>query len=135
MILIRNARVVDPSQNMDSVQDILIENGKIKALQEPGTITAQSGTEIYDAKNLIVCPGFIDAHVHLREPGFEHKETVLTGTRAAVLGGFTSVGVMANTYPVNDNAVVTRYLLEKARDANQARVFPIGAVTKGQKGE
>ncbi len=135
MILIQGARVVDPSQNLDGVKDVLIENGRIKAIDQPGSFSSQKVLETVDAKGLVLAPGLIDVHVHLREPGFEHKETVLTGSRAAILGGFTSVGVMANTAPVNDNAMITRYIYEKAREANQARVFPIGAVTKGQKGE
>ncbi len=135
MILIQNARVIDPSQKLDAVRDILIDGGRIKAIDAAGAFAKEKTAQIYDAKGMIVAPGFIDVHVHLREPGFEHKETVASGTRAAILGGFTSVGVMANTHPVNDNAIVTRYILEKARNSNQARVFPIGAVTKGQKGE
>ncbi len=135
MILIRNARVVDPSQKLDAEKDILIENGKVKAIDKPGSFASMKVDNFFDAKGLVVAPGFIDAHVHLREPGADHKETIATGTRAAILGGFTSVGVMANTKPVNDSAIVTRYILERARSANQARVFPIGAVTKGQKGE
>jgi dihydroorotase len=135
MILIQNARVVDPSQKLDSVKDILIDAGKIKAFGNAGDFKSEKIVETFDAKGMVVCPGFIDVHVHLREPGFEHKETVSSGSRAAILGGFTSVAVMANTSPVNDSAIVTRYIQEKAREANQARVFVIGAVTKGQKGE
>jgi dihydroorotase len=135
VILIQSARVVDPSQNLDALQDILIENDRVKAIAKPGELKAGAGTEIFDAKGLVICPGFIDVHVHLREPGFEHKETIATGSRAAILGGFTSIAVMANTQPVNDNAIVTREIQAKARAANQARVFVIGAVTKSQKGE
>lgn len=135
MILIQNARVVDPSQKLDALKDVLIENGKIKALDQPGSFAAQKVLETVDAKGWVLAPGLIDVHVHLREPGFEHKETVRSGSRAAILGGFTSIAPMANTLPVNDSAMITRYILEKAREANQARVFPIGAVTKGQKGE
>ena len=135
MILIQGARVIDPSQNLDAIKDVLIENGKIKAIDQPGSFVALNPRETINAKGKILAPGLIDVHVHLREPGFEHKETVLTGARAAILGGFTSIAPMANTSPVNDNAMITRYIYEKAREANQARVFPIGAVTKGQKGE
>jgi dihydroorotase len=135
MILIQNARVVDPSQNLDAEKDILIEGSKIKAIDHPGAFASLKVEKIINAKGKIAAPGFIDVHVHLREPGLEYKETIATGTRAAILGGFTSVACMANTDPVNDNAMVTRYILEKAREANQSRVFPIGAVTKGLKGE
>jgi dihydroorotase len=135
MKLIRNARVLDPSQSLDEVCDILIDGEKIKSVGKPGAFASHAVTETTDASGLLICPGFIDVHVHLREPGFEHKETVLTGSRAALLGGFTSIAVMANTNPVNDQAVITRYILEKGREANQARIFVIGAVTKGQKGE
>jgi dihydroorotase len=139
MILIKNARVVDPSQGLDAEKDVLIEGSQIKAIDQPGSFDSMkfaAGVDhVIDAKGKVLAPGFIDVHVHLREPGLEYKETIATGTRAAILGGFTGVASMANTDPVNDNAMVTRYILEKAQQANQARVFPIGAVTKGLKGE
>jgi dihydroorotase len=135
MILIHGARVVDPSRNLDGEFDLLIEEGRIKAVDRRGAFASVHASESFDASGLLLVPGLIDVHVHLREPGFEHKETVASGTRAAIAGGFSSVGAMANTAPVNDSAWVTRLILERARDANQARVFPIGAVTKGQKGE
>ena len=135
MILLKNGRVIDPSQGLDGIRDILIENGRIKSVEMPGKINSKLASVEFDAEGKIITPGFIDVHVHLREPGFENKETIETGSRAAILGGFTSIAVMANTEPVNDNAVVTKYILEKARESNQARVFVIGAVTKGQKGE
>lgn len=135
MILIQNARVVDPSQKIDAEKDVLIEKGKIKAIDKPGSFASLTVSSRFDAKGMILAPGLIDVHVHLREPGYEHKETVMSGSQAAILGGFTSIAPMANTNPVNDNAMITRYILEKAREANLARVFPIGAVTKGQKGE
>ena len=135
MILIQNARLVDPSQKIDALHDLLIENDRVKAIGKAGEFKAQASDEIFDAKGMVICPGLIDVHVHLREPGFEHKETIATGSRAAVLGGFTSIAVMANTQPVNDSALITRAIQEKAREANQARVFVIGAVTKNLKGE
>jgi len=135
MILIRNGHVLDPSQKRDEMADVLIENGTIKAIGKPGEFNSLSVKETFDAAKMLICPGFIDVHVHLREPGFEHKETVLTGSKAAIAGGFTSIAVMANTSPVNDQAIVTKYILEKGREADLARIFAIGAVTKGQKGE
>jgi dihydroorotase len=139
-LLIQNGRVIDPSQKLDAIKDILIEDGKVKAIDQPGAFAAvkfdsAAGDKIFDAKDCIVAPGFIDVHVHLREPGLEYKETIASGTLAALHGGFTSVSAMANTKPVNDNALVTKYILEKAREADHARVFPIGAVSKGMKGE
>jgi dihydroorotase len=134
-LIIRGGRVVDPSQKIDAHKDILIEKGKIKAVDQPGSFDSLSGVQSFDASNKVLAPGFFDVHVHLREPGLEYKETIASGTRAAVLGGFTSVACMANTLPVNDSAITTRYIIEKAREAGQSRVFPIGAVTKGLKGE
>ena len=134
-LVIRGGRVVDPVQKLDAEKDILIENGKIKGVDQPGTFNPLAGVKIIDAKGKVIAPGFFDVHVHLREPGLEYKETIVSGTRAAVLGGFSSVACMANTLPVNDSAITTRYILEKAREANQSRVFVIGAVTKGLKGE
>ena len=134
-LVIRGGRVVSPDQKIDALKDILIANGKIKAIDQPGSFDSLSGVKKIDASQKIITPGFFDVHVHLREPGLEYKETIASGTRAAVLGGFTSVACMANTLPVNDSAITTRYILEKAREAGQSRVFPIGAVTKGLKGE
>ena len=110
-------------------------NGKIKAIDGPGKIPRSSAQTVIEAKGAWVMPGLIDMHVHLREPGLEYKETIETGTRAAVAGGFTSVACMANTQPVNDNPYVTSYIREKAKAVASCRVFPIGAVTKGLKGE
>lgn len=136
-LLIKGGRVIDPSQRIDKISDLLIENGHIAALidgsnnrQEPGD-TAQ----IFDASGLIVAPGFIDLHVHLREPGEEYKETIASGAAAALAGGFTSICAMPNTRPVNDNASVTRFIIDKAREAGLARVYPIGAITRESKGE
>lgn len=133
-IVIQNGTVIDPANNLNAQRDVLIENGVVRAIEKPGVFRS-APAEFIDANGFIVAPGFIDIHVHLREPGFEYKETVLTGTQSAVAGGFTSVACMANTNPVNDNGAVTRYIIERAREANLARVFPIGALSKGLKGE
>ncbi len=133
-LVIQNGTVIDPANNLDAPCDVLIEDGVVRAVEQPGTFR-KIEAEILDASGLIVAPGFIDIHVHLREPGQEYKETVLTGTQSAVAGGFTAVACMANTNPVNDNGAVTRYIIERAREANLARVFPIGALSKGLKGE
>ena len=132
-LLIKNGRVIDPASGHDGVADVWIEDGVIKGI---GTnLTATVGAEVIDATGLIVAPGFIDMHVHLREPGFEHAETIESGSRAAAAGGFTSVCPMPNTKPVNDNATVTSYMIEKARRHAIVNVFPIGAITKGSAGE
>jgi len=132
-LLLRGGRVIDPANNVDAVQDVLIADGKIERLGR--SLEAPAGAEIVDANGKIVCPGFIDIHVHLREPGYEYKETVATGTRAAAAGGFTAVCCMANTNPVNDNGAVTDYILAKAKVEGVVRVYPIGAVTRGLHGE
>jgi dihydroorotase len=134
-ILIRGGRVIDPSSRRDGLFDVLIEDGKIAAVEKPGQIPASRAQKVYEAKDQWVLPGLIDIHVHLREPGLEYKETIATGTRAALAGGFTSVACMANTHPVNDTPYVTALIREKAKAAASCRVFPIGAVTKGLKGE
>jgi dihydroorotase len=132
-LLLRGGRVIDPANNLDAVQDVLIADGKIERLGR--SLEAPAGAEVVDASGKIVCPGFIDIHVHLREPGYEYKETVATGTRAAAAGGFTAVCCMANTNPVNDNGAVTDYILAKAKVEGVVRVYPIGAVTRGLHGE
>jgi dihydroorotase len=132
-LLLRGGRVIDPANNLDAVQDVLLAHGKIERLGQ--NLEAPEGTEVVDASGKIVCPGFIDMHVHLREPGYEYKETVATGTRAAAAGGFTAVCCMANTNPVNDNGAVTDYILAKAKVEGVVRVYPIGAVTRGLHGE
>ncbi|MBF0107239.1 MAG: dihydroorotase [Deltaproteobacteria bacterium] len=132
--LIKNGRLIDPSQGIDGAFDLLISGDKIAQVAPQGR-TSAADAEIIDAKGMVVSPGFIDMHTHLREPGFEYKETIASGTAAAVSGGFTSVCCMANTDPVNDNASVTDYINRKAHDSGFCRVYPIGAVTKGLKGE
>lgn len=131
-LLIRNGRVIDPASGRDEVCDVLIEQGRIAAV---GPNLAADGAEIFDATGRIVAPGFIDMHAHLREPGFEHAETIETGCRAAAAGGFTSVCAMPNTSPVNDNPTVTRYIIERASRHACVNVFPIGAITAGSQGE
>ena len=131
-LVIRNGRVICPSSGYDNVADVLIENGRIAGV---GQNLVSSGAETLDASGLIVAPGFIDIHVHLREPGFEHAETIETGSRAAAAGGFTTICCMPNTMPVNDSATVTIYIIERARRHAVVNVFPIGAITKGSKGE
>jgi dihydroorotase len=131
-LLIRNGRVIDPASGLDAARDVLIENGRIAAV---AAAIAAEGAEVLDAAGLIVAPGFIDMHVHLREPGIEHAETIETGSRAAAAGGFTSVCCMPNTIPVNDSATVTSFIVERARRTALVNVFPIGAITKESAGE
>jgi dihydroorotase len=131
-LLLKGGRVVDPAQGTDGVLDLLLEDGRVAEL---GKRVSAKGVEVLDVSDLVVCPGFIDLHAHLREPGREDKETVATGTRAAAAGGFTAVCAMPNTDPVNDQAGITRYVLERARAEGAVRVYPIGAITKGSKGE
>lgn len=132
--LLKGGRVVDPANGRDGRFDVLIDGDRIAAVA--ANIQADAGTTVVNVPDgLVVCPGLIDMHVHLREPGQEHKETVASGTAAAVAGGFTAVACMPNTSPVNDNAGVTGYILQKAAEAKLARVYPIGAVSRGQKGE
>jgi dihydroorotase len=131
--LLKGGRVIDPVNGIDGVRDILIDGERIARVAS--NLPADGATVVEVPDGLVVCPGFIDMHVHLREPGQEHKETVATGTASAVAGGFTAVACMPNTNPVNDNANVTTYILDKARAANLARVFPIGAVSRGSNGE
>jgi dihydroorotase len=131
--LLRGGRVVDPANGIDGAFDILIADGVIARVGRDLPVDGATVVEI--PAGLVVCPGLIDMHVHLREPGQEHKETVATGTASAVAGGFTAVACMPNTSPVNDSATVTSLILAKAAAAGLARVYPIGAVSKGQKGE
>jgi dihydroorotase len=131
-LLIKNGRVIDPASGHDAVADVWLEEGTVR--QVGMNLAAPAGAEVFDATGLIVAPGFIDMHVHLREPGFEHAETIETGSRAAAAGGFTGICPMPNTAPVNDNATVTSYIIEKARRHAVVNVFPIGAITKGSQG-
>jgi dihydroorotase len=131
-LLIRNGRVICPASGCDRIAGVLIEDGRIAAVGEG---LAAAGAEEIDAAGLVVAPGFIDIHVHLREPGFEHAETIESGARAAAAGGFTTLCAMPNTLPVNDCATVTSYIVEKARRHAAVDVFPIGAITRGSAGE
>src|SRR3954466_5428512 len=115
VLLIKNGRVIDPASQHDAVADVWIEDGIVKGV---GANLDATYAEVFDATGMIVAPGFIDMHVHLREPGFEHSETIETGTNAAAAGGFTSVCCMPNTNPVNDSAMVTSYILERAKRLN-----------------
>ncbi len=130
--LLKNGRVIDPAASRDGIADVLVENGRIFAV---GRNLGEVGSEVFDATGLVVAPGFIDMHVHLREPGFVHAETIETGSRAAAAGGFTSICAMPNTDPVNDSATVTSYIVDRARRFAQVNVLPIGAITKGSAGE
>jgi dihydroorotase len=132
-VVVRGGRVVDPSQELDAELDLVLEDGVVARLGE--RLKAPKGAEVVDASGLVVCPGLIDVHVHLREPGQEHKETIRTGTLAAAAGGFTAVACMANTVPANDNASVTELIVNQAARAGWARVYPVGAVSKGLRGE
>jgi dihydroorotase len=141
MLLIKNGRVLNPATKTDAAMDVLLDGDRIKEVAAPGKTSAgsasqsQNGLEIFDASGLIVAPGFIDIHVHLREPGQENSETIETGTRSAARGGFTAVCCMPNTKPVNDNASVTHFIIDRAKKAGGVRVWPIGAASVGSKGE
>lgn len=135
-ILIKGGRIIDPSQGIDTKGNILIEDGKIKSYPKTTKkIEQDKDVTVINAKGKVVAPGLVDIHVHLREPGFEHKETIKSGCESAAAGGFTSIVCMPNTNPVNDNASVTEYILLKARTEGIVNVFPIGAITKGEMGE
>src|SRR6202045_3870797 len=136
MLLISNGRVLDPASGTDAPRDILLDGDCISAVAPHGQLASRAkGADIFDAKNLVVAPGFIDLHCHLREPGGESSETIETGTRAAARGGFTAVCPMPNTRPVNDNASVTRSILERVAAVSSVRVWPIGAASMGSQGE
>jgi dihydroorotase len=133
-ILIRGGHVIDPAVDFSGPADLLIDGDVIAARDKPGSIPTDHA-EVIDAKAQYVVPGLIDIHVHFREPGYEYKETIATGSLSAVVGGVTSVACMANTQPINDNGAVTQYIIEKARIASLANVFPIGAVSVGLQGK
>jgi dihydroorotase len=135
-ILIKGGRIIDPSRNLDKVGNILIEKGTIKSYPEDiKKLEKDSAVKAIDARGKIVAPGLVDLHVHLREPGYEHKETIRTGCESAAAGGFTSIVCMPNTNPINDNASVTEYIMLKARTEGVVNVYPLGAITKGENGE
>ena len=131
-LLLRGGRIVDPAAGRDGVADVLVEEGRISRI---GERIDGRGAEVVDAAGKYVFPGFIDLHVHLREPGFEYKESIRSGTEAAAAGGFTAVCAMPNTDPVNDHRTVTRWIADRARESGFARVYPIGSITKGMRGE
>ncbi len=135
-LLIANGRVVDPANRLNTVLDLLIVDGKVAKLgaKLSETYEGAKDAQVMDAAGKLVVPGFIDLHTHLREPGYEYKETIKTGTAAAAAGGFTTICVMPNTRPVNDNQSVTKFILDKARKEGIVNVCPIGAITKGSNG-
>jgi dihydroorotase len=133
-LAICGGRLVDPAAGIDELKDILLIDGRVAEIAATGKLKSKNGAQILDAKGLVVAPGLIDIHVHLREPGQAYKETIATGTAAAAAGGFTSVAAMPNTTPVNDSPEVTRWMQSPERGAH-VRVFPIAAATRGSKGE
>ena len=134
-ILIKNGRVIDPANNISRVKNIFIQKGLIKSYPKNiRSLEQKRDVRVIDARKMVVVPGLVDIHVHLREPGYEHKETIKTGTLSAAAGGFTSIACMPNTNPINDNASVTDYILLKARTEGVVNVFPIGAITKNEEG-
>ncbi len=132
-LFVANGHLIDPAAPENTGMSVLVEDGRVVSWLKPNEPSPE-GCEIFDASGLLVAPGFIDMHVHLREPGHEHKETIASGCAAAVAGGWTSVCPMPNTDPINDNAAITRYLIEQAERAGLANVFPIGAITKSSDG-
>ncbi len=135
-ILIKNGHVIDPANNIDEVLDILADNGKITDIgKDLSTQLDGLDMQIIDATGMVVAPGLVDMHVHLREPGFEYKEDIETGTKAALMGGVTSVACMPNTKPVTDNETVIKYIIERAKEVGYANVYPVGAVSKGLEGK
>ncbi len=133
-LVIRNGHLIDPGAGVDAPKDILLKDGRVAEIAGPGKLKSANGAEVLDASGLTIAPGLIDIHVHLREPGQAYKETIATGTAAAAAGGFTAVAAMPNTTPVNDSPEITRWMLAPERGAS-VRVFPIGAATRGSKGE
>lgn len=134
-ILIKNGHLIDPANKKNGDFDLLISKGKIEAVEPKGKLNDVSDAEVIDAQGAIVAPGFCDMHVHFREPGHEYKETIETGSQSAAAGGFTTVAVMPNTSPVNDNRSITELILSQAKQTAIVNILPIGAITKGLKGE
>jgi len=135
MLLIKNGRVLDPASKTDAALDVLLDGEVVKEVGAQGRFHSANNVEVFDAAGMIVAPGFIDLHAHLREPGQESSETIETGTKSAARGGFTAVCCMPNTKPVHDNASITRFIVDKARTVGSTRVWPIGAASVGSQGE
>src|ERR1700740_776894 len=135
MLLIKNGRVLDPASKTDASRDILLDGERIAELAPAGKIMHSNGTQTFDATGLVVAPVFIDMHSQRREPGQENSETIETGSHAAARGGFTAICCMPNTRPVNDNASITRFIVDRAKAFGHVRVWPIGAASVGSKGE
>ena len=133
-LILRNGHLIDPAAGVDAPKDILLRDGRVAEITSPGKLKASNSEQILDATGLTVAPGLVDIHVHLREPGQTHKETIATGTASAAAGGFTAVAAMPNTLPVNDSPEITRWMQAPERNA-LVRVFPIGAATRGSKGD
>lgn len=131
--IIKNGRVIDPAQNIDAILDVVINAGCIERIA--AQVQPAADDQVIDATGLLVTPGLVDIHVHLRDPGYEYKEDIVSGTKAAAAGGFTSVACMPNTNPSNDNKAITRYMIQKAQLEGYANVFPICSITKGQQGD
>ena len=131
-ILLKGGRVIDPALNMDCIADVLIENGKIA---EVALKIEDQSAELIDCRGKVIAPGFIDAHVHLREPGLEYKEDIESGAKAAVAGGFTAVCCMPNTKPICDNRSLVEFIQRRAEQVGAAKVYPLASITKGEKGE
>src|SRR5579871_1901068 len=134
-IVLSGGRVIDPASGRDAIADLVLDGGKVVAVEAGAAASAPPGARIVDARGLVVAPGFVDLHVHLREPGHEYKEDIVSGTRAAAAGGFTTVCCMPNTNPVNDCRAVTDLIVRRAREAGAVKVLPVGAVSVGLKGE
>ena len=133
-LVLRGGHLLDPAAGVDAPKDILLKDGRVAEIASPGKLKHAEGAEVLDATGLAIAPGLIDIHVHLREPGQGYKETIASGTAAAAAGGFTAVAAMPNTIPVNDSPEITRWMQSPERGAS-VRVFPIGAATRGSKGE
>jgi dihydroorotase len=130
-LMLRGGRVIDPVGGIDGIYDVVVIDGRIDAVERAGSVASPEGATTIECAGLWIVPGLIDPHVHLRDPGFPQKETIISGLRAAAAGGYTAVAAMANTNPVNDTPAITRYMLDRAREARAARILPVAAVTIG----